>query len=593
MRKIVAAGKLHRIGSNKYIYLILSLYIILNVLAVYAVPVTDIHYNLRDNQTDCNLCHGKESLNYPPITIKNPVSTQNINIHSIGQNTAGSIAAANVAGNITLITSVGQNWYQQGIYGPNASGNISVDKSWGWTFFDENPPSDYFMPSDKTIQKNRIYALLLDSGNNSNPITGAQVNANVTYWLYNGTTYSNKTSQIPLIEDMDHRGLYVNNFTFYGGTTYYGYGMTWCDGCHLSYYTSAPDSEIGYFPGNYTVRINARANEKETISNLSFEVTPWGCEDCHGSGDQHRDNKVNFKFADMDSACYLCHGVNQIVHDTTDAGNPHQNTGHRSIPCTDCHTNKSINRLGFNGVTFTRGGINNAQLPIYDSVFTQLNGGTHENLTCIDCHNNLTLPTPPGNFKIDNYTIKNTINNFTGNFANIQEFQDYYVLNVTPTGSLNITLNWEGTANIGFYLYPPNFNPRNRSDPLNPGKGDYPYYNGSNGEIFIKPKYFANNTPQTGKWILEVYGYDLLNWIGTFKPSINYTINSTHPIQQKDLPAIPECNSCHNSNGIGNAYTTDSIPDWNPGFAHVDINNDGNFDIQCRMCHNAMHEITI
>ena len=232
-------------------------------------------------------------------------------------------------------------------------------------------------------------------------------------------------------------------------------------------------------------------------------------------------------------------------------------------------------------------------LPTYNSVITQLNGGTHENLTCIECHNDLTLPTPQGIYKPDNYTIKNTINNFTPSFASVQEFQDYYVLNVTPSEPLNITLDWEGTANIGFYLYPPNFNPRNRSDPLSPDKGDYPYYNGSNGDIFVKPKYFANNTPMAGKWILEVYGYDLLNWIGTLKPPINYTINSTYPIEQKNFPTIPECNNCHNSNGAGKAYTNDNIPDWNPGFAHVDINKDGTLDIQCRMCHNAMHDITV
>ena len=124
-------------------------------------------------------------------------------------------------------------------------------------------------------------------------------------------------------------------------------------------------------------------------------------------------------------------------------------------------------------------------------------------------------------------------------------------------------------------------------------KGDYPYYNGSNGEIFVKPKYFANNTPLAGKWILEVYGYDLLYWVGTLKPPINYTINSTYAIEQKNLPTIPECNSCHNSNGAGKAFTNDQIPDWNPGFAHVDINNDGKLDVQCRMCHNAMHDIKV
>ncbi|MFZ3384840.1 MAG: carboxypeptidase regulatory-like domain-containing protein, partial [Candidatus Methanoperedens sp.] len=448
-------------------------------------------------------------------------------------------------------------------------------------------------PPEKTTQRNNIYALLLDSGNNSNPITGAQVEANITYWTFDGTNYINNTKRIQLTEDLSHTGLYNGSFYFYGGTYYYGYDMAWCDGCHLSYYTSAPDSSIGYFPGNYTAKITAKANSKETISELSFEVTPWGCEDCHGSGDQHRNNLNNQVVADMDSGCYLCHGINQIVHDGTDAGNPHQNPGHRSIQCTDCHTNKRLDPQTFNGVTFITGGINNAPLPQYDFATTQLNSGNHKNLTCTACHNDLMLLTPQGGYKPDNYTINNRINKYNPTFASMQEFQDYYVINVDPAGQLNITLDWEGNANIGFYLYPPNFNPRNRSDPKNPDKGDYPYYNGSNGDIFVKPKYFANNTNMAGQWILEVYGYDLLYWVGTLKPPINYSINSTYPIQQKNLPAIPECNSCHNSNGAGKAFTNDQIPDWNPGFAHVDINNDGNLDVQCRMCHNAMHDITV
>ncbi|CAG0986036.1 hypothetical protein METP3_02364 [Methanosarcinales archaeon] len=581
-------------GENIRHFLLIFISFILLFIVIphpsYAISLSDPHENLTDDQRLCENCHTNH-IKTPRQEIQQ--SNSLISNANSQWNNIQSLAATSVVGNITLIASLGQDWYQQGIYGPNASGNISIDKSWGWTFFDERPSSGFITPPDKTTQKNRIYALLLDSGNNSNPVTGAQVTANITYWLYDGTTYTNSTTRIQLIEDMGHSGLYVGNFYFYGGTPYVGYGMSWCDGCHLSYYTSAPDSVTGYFPGNYTVKINATVNDKETTSKLNFEVTPWGCEDCHGSGDQHRDNKVNVVTVDMDSACYLCHGVNQIVHDTTDAGNPHQNTGHRSIPCTDCHTNKSLNQETFNGVTFTQGGLNNAPLPKYDFVTTQLNGDTHESLTCIECHNDLTLPTPQGIYKPDNYTIKNTINNFTPSLPSIQEFQDYYVLNVTQEGPLNITLDWEGTANIGFYLYTPNFNPRNRSDPLNPDKGDYPYYNGSNGEIFVKPKYFANNTPLAGKWILAVYGYDLLNWIGTLKPSINYTINSTYPIQQKDLPTIPECNNCHNPNGAGKAYTNDNIPDWNPGFAHVDINRDGTLDIQCRMCHNAMHNITI
>ncbi|MCX9083309.1 MAG: cytochrome c3 family protein, partial [Candidatus Methanoperedens sp.] len=436
------------------------------------------------------------------------------------------------------------------------------------------------MPSEKVTQRNKVFALLLDSGNDSNPITGAQVTANVTYWTYDSVNYTNSTTTIQLIEDINHSGLYAGNFYFYGGMP----GGS-CQGCHPMH---GGDSNTGYFPGNYTATIFAQADTKITMAQTSFEVTPWGCEDCHGSGNPHQTKTLG-----LDSYCYLCHGLNQIVHRKDDAGNPHQNTAHRTIQCIDCHTNKSLNAQVFTGVSFISGGIeNNKSIPQYNYVAKELNSGTHTSLTCTNCHADLNLPTPQGGFKSDNYTIQNTINTYNPDFTSIQQFQDYYVINVDSSEPLNVTLDWEGTSNIGFYMYPPNFNPVNRTSNFSSDKGDYPYYNGST--FTNKPENFTNNTPMPGKWIMAIYGFDLASyWVGTLQSPLNYTINSTYPIQQKDLPTIPECNSCHNSNGIGNAYTTDSIPDWNPGFAHVDINNDGNFDIQCRMCHNAMHEITI
>ncbi|NJD78883.1 MAG: hypothetical protein FIB08_17620, partial [Candidatus Methanoperedens sp.] len=502
--------------------------------------------------------------------------------------TSHTVLATNVTGNITMVTSAGQNWYQQGIYGPNQSA-IATDKSWGWTFFDETfinggYPSGYTEPPEKTTQRNHIYALLLDDGNNSNPIKNAQVTADVTYWLFDGVNYTDHASQIQLTEDPNHNGLYNGTFYFYGGQP-----DGTCGGCHSAH--GGNDANIGYFPGNYTATITAQADNKISTSQVSFEVTAWGCEDCHGSGNPHQT-----KLLGIDSYCYLCHGMNEILHAKDDAGNPHQNTAHRNIQCTDCHTNKALDSQTFNGVSFIQGGIdNNRSLPQYNFVSKQLNSGSHTNLDCVYCHNNLSLPTPPGGFKADNYTILSTANNFTPGFTSIQQFQDYYVINVIPDGPLNVTLDWEGTSNIGFYLYPPNFNPGNRTTNFSSDKGDYPYYNGST--FTNKPENYTNITPLPGKWMLLVYGYDYIRIgglkYGQLQSPLNYTINSTYPIQQKPLPSIPECNSCHNSNGEGKAFTTDRIPNWNPGFAHVDTNNDGTPDIQCRMCHNAMHDITI
>lgn len=503
-------------------------------------------------------------------TTSSKTAIGNIGIASI----QGAESTTNVIGNITLITSMGQNWYQQGIYGQSSSNEPGTpsDKSWGWTFFDENPPSGYVIPSENVIQRDNIYALLLDDGNNSNPITGANVTVNVTYWKYDGVSYTSYIKFVQLTENINHKGFYSGRFNFYGGTPV-GSGCTYC---HASsgIHGGGSDTLIGYFPGNYTASIKAEASGKVKNTNMTFDVTTWGCENCHGSGNRHE----YVGWLDIDSVCYICHGVRNVGwHGPYEGANPHQNTAHINISCTDCHTNKSIDSQTFSGVTFIN------RKPQFNGSIIQLSKGTHSNLVCTDCHNNLTLPDIQGGYKSDKYNISDTINKYDPTFASVEQFQDYYVIDITsPTGPLNITLNWEGTTNMGFYTYPPDFNPDNRTGP---------YINGAT--FTNKPENYNNNAPMAGKWMIRIAGYDLLqtNYTGVIRPSINYTINSTYPIQKKDLPLTPECNTCHNSAGSGGVYTKYEIPDWNPGFAHVDVDKDGTLDIQCRMCHDSMHDI--
>lgn len=554
-------GYMYRI-ENKYISYGISIFLV-SLLLISMTMAVNAGPNYKHNSTDkCTDCHNNTHPQNSNKQIKQPT-------RSVIGKQAG-IQTTNVIGNIILVSSVGQNWYQQGIYGPNSSEN---DKSWGWTFFDENPPSGYITPSEKVIQRDNIYTLLLDDGNNSNPISDANVVANVTYWIFDGANYTSSISSVQLTEDINRRGFYSGRFDFYGGTSYSYGNMQGCDGCH----PFGTDDKIGYFPGNYTLSIRAEANGKVTTTsggNLNFEVTPWGCENCHGSGNRHSTNWFS-----ANSACYVCHSVTELSG-MGDAGNPHQITAHININCIDCHTNRSLQN--FNGqITFVNGGINNnAPIPQYNYGVIQLNKGTHSSRPCEYCHNDLTLSNPQGGYKSDNYVINDTINKYDPNFTGVQQFQDYYVINVTGGGSLNINFNWKGTSNLGFYLYPPNFIPK-----TNP-----PYYDGST--FTNKPEIYINSAPTVGKYILQIYGYNLRSdWTGELQPPINYTISSTYPIQRKDLPSTPECNTCHNSSASGGAYTTYEIPNWNPGFVHVDTNGDGNLDIQCRMCHNALHNI--
>jgi hypothetical protein len=556
--------------TRNYFYFnsILVLFLCLSAIGTSSADsISDIHNSLDEKlgDSECLRCHtshditGKQTL--PLNTVKEIKTPQSLQ----------SLPTAQVIGDITLITSMGQNWYQQGINGLGP-------KTWGWTFFDEiydngGYPSGRIMPSEQITQRNNIYALLLDSGNNSTPINGALVSANITYWLYDGSNYTSRTTRVDLTEDTNHSGSYSGNFYFKGGPIKNEYS---CSYCHLMHGQNTP--QLGYFPGNYSAVITAQSENKISTKEISFEVTPWGCEDCHGTPNSHKSPS-----ALSGEACYTCHSLSGIGH--ADAENPHQNIAHRSTDCTKCHTNKTLSSQTFTKVTFGPGGINGSRsVPLYNNTPIQLNGGTHSNLTCKYCHKDLALPIQQGGYNQDNYTIKNTVNNYTPSFTSIQQFQDNYVINVTSGEPLNLSLDWEGTSNIGFFLFPPGFIPN---------KTNKPYYNGSN--FTNKPETYRNSTPSQGDWILVVYGYDFIAGlkIGELQTALNYTLYSTYPISQKKLPQIPECNSCHNSNGEGKAYTTDDIPDWNPGFAHVDTNNDGTLDIQCRMCHDAMHEITV
>lgn len=481
---------------------------------------------------------------------------------------------------------MGEDWFHQGIYGPNGNSNIGGDQSWGWTFFDENRSSGFIVPSENVTQKNNIYVLLLDDGNNSSPVSGASVTANITYWTYDSINYSSHVKSVPLYEDFNHKGFYKGSFYFYGGTPYGindGKMIAGCYGCHYSLF-QGKDMTNGYFPGKYNVTVTANADGKNAVKDLSFNVTPWGCEDCHGSGSRHRAKSDMHIVSgiDMDSACYVCHGINGLIH--AGAGNPHQNTAHRNINCEYCHTNKSLDFETFNGITFTA---NN--MPQYSYNIIPLSRGNHSGVSCEECHKDLLFPKVQGEYKSENYIIDNIINRYNPDFAAIQPFQDYYIINVSA-GPLNINLNWEGNAKLGFYLYPPNFNPRNWTGAVIP-----------DGAAFdVKPQEFNDPSPMTGKWIVHVYGYDLLNdpelnrRYGSLHSSVNYSISSTFPVQKKELPWAPECSDCHNSKASGRSYTKYDIPGWNdPGFAHTDINNDSNPDIQCRMCHGAMHNISV
>jgi len=183
---------------------------------------------------------------------------------------------------------------------------------------------------------------------------------------------------------------------------------------------------------------------KKKTSDLSFWSNTMGMRRLPWKQvDQHRHDKVSLYLRIWIRHAISVMGLNQISLWWNRCRKPHQNTGHRSIPMHRLPTLiKALIRRPLMVLTFIQGGLNNGSMPEYNSVAAQLNSEHHESLSCIECHNDLTLPTPQGIYKPDNYTIKNTINNFTPSLASIQEFKDYFILNVNQEGPLNITLDW-------------------------------------------------------------------------------------------------------------------------------------------------------
>jgi len=71
------------------------------------------------------------------------------------------------------------------------------------------------------------------------------------------------------------------------------------------------------------------------------------------------------------------------------------------------------------------------------------------------------------------------------------------------------------------------------------------------------------------------------------------TVSSTYPIGQKDLPTIPECNSCHNSNGAGKTYTDNKNPGLESRFCSCWYKQRWNSWHTVQDVPQCMHNITI
>ena len=238
----------------------------------------------------------------------------------------------------------------------------------------------------------------------------------------------------------------------------------------------------------------------------------------------------------------------------------------KTATCVECHTSFLHDNTGTDTT-------NIGSYTLYGTNI-DFSSGMHENLTCENCHGSLAYPEIPQG----QYQLQGSLGSYSPSFTSYESFTDTYIMNVSGPDNLTITVNGDNISQIiELYAIGP---VDNTSTALQGPCGGNPCDITRTSPINMEIAY-----PYHGTWIVKLTGRQ--------EGQINYTISSNYPIERKPIIKIPECNSCHKLNGDGNASTTDQIPDWNPGFAHADTNNDGTLDVQCRMCHDAMHSITI
>ncbi|PWB55567.1 MAG: hypothetical protein C3F06_02205 [Candidatus Methanoperedenaceae archaeon] len=400
---------------------------------------------------------------------------------------------------------------------------------------------------------------------------------NPTDPLTSATTlqYTSHMQQINLQEDINHPGTYLGYFKF--------------------------DPFAEQYSGNYSVTLETIINGSQVTASTQFQTTIFGCQNCHNKRQAGVETSlVHGDGGGMQSCTFLCHSGSRgfyggsppfmgpqltanpmHVHEMKfghDGGflqgmyypQPSYNVQSHvtATTCVQCHTSFLHDNAGTDTT-------NIGSYTLYGTNI-DFSTGTHEKLTCEYCHGSLAYPEIPH----DQYQLQGSLGNYSPSFTSYESFTDTYIINVNGPGNLTITVNGDNTAQIiELYAIGP---VDNTTTALQGPCGGNPCDIAQNLE---SPINMTIPNPYFGTWIIK-----LTEWQ---EARINYTISSNYPIERKPIIKIPDCNSCHNANGIGNASTTDQIPDWNPGFAHADTNNDGSLDVQCRMCHDAMHNIVV
>lgn len=390
--------------------------------------------------------------------------------------------------------------------------------------------------------------------------------------------YNEHTQKINLTEDIRHPGIYSGYFLYKTNNEFYS--------------------------GNYSVTFNETINNTRLNASRSFQTTLLGCNNCHNK--QTDINGVNFEtsfihdeYGGGEFCAFTCHSGSRGFYGQQNyqgtlnlRANPmhvhEMKFGHiggfpsyypplttsYNVPahvqdarCIQCHTNFLHDNNNTDTAVI-------AGYVLYGTNIT-FSSGTHENLTCEYCHGTLDYPLIPEN----QFRLNSILGEYKPDFTSHEAFTDTYIIAVNGTKSLNLTITGENTNNqVSLYTIGPVDNTSRGL--MGPCAGGGPCEIIQN---LANPLYLNISNPYIGTWIAKIFQKQ--------EGEINYTISSNYPIQKKPVIKIPECSSCHNPDGSGKVFTKYKIPNWNPGFAHADTNSDGTLDVQCRMCHDSMHDI--
>ncbi|PWB55568.1 MAG: hypothetical protein C3F06_02210 [Candidatus Methanoperedenaceae archaeon] len=556
----------HIYGNFLYRFLIISILILLfSIPSSYAI--TNMHENISGKISDskCSGCHLTSQPDYSQQDYSQRDYSQQDFISKINIPFFNSMAVSDY----TAILTIGQTPYQLGPFF-RGGGN-------GWSWWDTDNYGN-------EKQKNLISLMILNKST-AKTVTGLTLSVNVSYphlTLINITDpltpatilqYSTNMQQVNLQEDINHPGTYIGFFKY--------------------------DPFTEQYSGNYSVTLYTIINGSRVIANGQFQTTVLGCQSCHNK--KLTGVETSFAHADgggMKSCMFVCHGGSRGFYGgsppfmgpqlTANPMHVHEmQYGHNggflagmyypqpaynikshatATTCVQCHTSFLHDNTGTNTTSI-------GSYTLYGTNI-DFSTGTHQKLTCEYCHGSLAYPEIPQ----DQYQLQGSLGNYSPSFTSYESFTDTYIINVNGPGNLTITVNGDNTTQIiELYAIGP---VDNTTTALQGPCGGNPC-----DIARTSPINMTIPNPYFGTWIVKLTGWQ--------EARINYTISSNYPIERKPIIKIPDCNSCHNANGIGNASTTDQIPDWNPGFAHADTNNDGSLDVQCRMCHDAMHNIVV